>query len=119
MNVTVLTELEQDLMARYAKKYAKNGFPDPTELCVIKRVTTGAARYTYFDHDGEVVMAGGEYALGQYLQIDMEGLPAGLSFAIVIDNFKVGELQLVVNGFDDWDGIERPWSYVGDLSSLE
>jgi len=105
-----LTPLERDLLGHFWLRYKQIGFPSPEKLLVVSRQHTGAGRFTHFEHAGHVQRTDGQLSLGNFSQINMEGLEAGASFWIKIESGKVLFLEVVVNGEQFWDGTERRWS---------
>lgn len=109
LSTTELTPLERDLLQRYHARYQEMGFPAPHEITVTSRTSSTAGRYVYLAHQGLVRQADGQLGLGIYSQFDLEGLDAGASFHVEIENGKVLHLEIDVNGFGPWDGSERNW----------
>lgn len=106
-----LTPLERDLFRRIHVRYKHWGFPDSNQFRVSSRRNTGAGRFTYVVHEGELTFDGAvDLAQGNYSQFDMDGLDAGANFWAHVENCKVKYLEIVVNGTQYWDGIERAWS---------
>lgn len=113
MSVTstgALTPLEHDLLRHFYSRYKQIGFPSPEEISVRSRKSSSAGRYTYFDHGGHLKRADGQLDLGEFSQVDMDGLDAGASFWVEIEGGKVLYLEIAVNGDAHWDGSERNWS---------
>ena len=76
---------------------------------MLSRRNTGAGRFTYFTHEGNLQRADGHFGLGNFSQINMDGLDAGASFWIEIETGKILYLEIAVNGNQHWDGSERNW----------
>jgi hypothetical protein len=105
-----LTPLECDLIGRIHARYKHWGFPDLNQIRLLSRENTGAGRFTYIAHDGELAFEGaGDLSQGDFSQFDMVGLDAGASFWAYVENRKVKYLEIVVNGHQQWDGTERSW----------
>lgn len=107
---TELTPLERALLASFHDRYRQQHFPDPNAFRVSRRENTGAGRFTYFEHDGEVDRPDGQLDLGMFSQINMEGLEAGASFWVQIEQSKVLYLEIIVNGDGGWSGQEGVWT---------
>lgn len=106
---SALTPLELDLLDRFYSRYKQLGFPPPEGIRVEFRQSSSAGRFTYFKHEGHVQRVDGQLDLGPYSQFNMDGLDAGASFCVEIENGKVVYLEIVVNGDQNWDGSELPW----------
>jgi hypothetical protein len=110
LNIINLTAMEREIIDRYHEAFQRYGFPSSENIKVDKRVNTGAGRYTYFCPSCKISMADGQVGLGTYSQINMDGLEAGASFWIYVENGALQYLEIVVNGNQPWDGEERKWT---------
>lgn len=105
-----ISPLERDLLRRYHLKHKAIGFPDPTGFVVTGRTDLGSGRVTHLDHEGLVRHGDGMFGLGAYSQFNMPGMEAGASFRVCFEHGKVLYLEILVNGWDHWDGSELNWT---------
>jgi hypothetical protein len=104
-----LTPLEYDLLRLFYLRYGDIGFPSPDKIFVEKREVSTAGRYTYLDHADSIDAADGSIGLGEFSQFQMLGLEAGASFQVEVKGRKLLYLDIIVNGDEGWDGVERDW----------
>jgi hypothetical protein len=57
----------------------------------------------------EIGVPDGQLHIGSFGQFNMDGLPYGASFWIYIKEHKISQLEIAVNGAEQWDGTERSW----------
>jgi hypothetical protein len=104
-----LTPLESDLLQNFHRRYHDIGFPAAEQISVKSRAASTAGRITYMDHDGLIRRPDGQLDLGAFSQFNMDGLDAGASFTVEIEEGKILYLDITVNGDAHWDGSEREW----------
>lgn len=99
--------MEVALLQLYHFRLKAYNFPQVRDLAFQRRVHTGAGRYTYMSHGGEIDLP--DAYLDHDFQIDLDNLEAGVCVACSIEGRKLRYLELVVNGNENWDGTEPGW----------
>jgi hypothetical protein len=105
-----LTTLERAILEEYFHRFKDVGFPNADAFRVVARNNTGAGRFTHLSHSGVVHMPDGVLPLGKCSQINLNDFTAGASFWLEVERGIVKELEIVINGDQDWNGEENSWS---------
>jgi len=106
---TKMTSLEAAILRMYYERYKKYNFPSPSEISVLSRVNTGSGRYTHLFSSNEIGVPDGQLHVGSFGQFNMDGLPHGASFWLYIKEHRLDQLEIAVNGDEQWDGTEYNW----------
>lgn len=109
MGIGQLSPLESALIAAFHELYGTQGFPAPERIQVKRRENTGVGRYTEIEAEDHVDLDDGCVDLGGRF-IEMTGVPNGLMAIAHVRDHRLEQLEIVVYGEDQWDGVERDWS---------